>query len=234
MNTFGLDIWGATFNSSLADLGGSFIQFTPKLLVAIVFFVIGWVLGAVIAKALEQVFTTLKIDNLLKSVGVEGFFKKAGMNLNSGYFIGQVAKWFIIVVFLLPSLNIVLGPDNQVASFLANGVLTFLPRVIIAALILIIAAIVADALRKTVTASARTINLSSANMLGAIAKYAIWIFAFIIALGQLGVADYYMNVLFTGIVAMLSIGGALAFGLGGKDAAARFIAKVSDEVSHRG
>ena len=71
-------------------------------------------------------------------------------------------------------------------------------------------------------------------MLGTIAKYSVWVFAFIIALGQLGVADYYMSVLFTGIIAMLSIGGALAFGLGGKEAAARFISKVGEEVSHRG
>jgi hypothetical protein len=73
-------------------------------------------------------------------------------------------------------------------------------------------------------------NLSSANMLGAVAKYAVWVFAFIIALGQLGVADYYMSVLFTGIIAMLSLGGALAFGLGGRDAAARFISKLGEEV----
>ncbi len=112
--------------------------------------------------------------------------------------------------------------------------LGFLPRVIVAALVLIIATIVAEALSKTVSASGKSMSLSSANMLGAIAKYAVWIFAFIIALGQLGVAPYYMSVLFTGIIAMISIGGALAFGLGGREAAARFIAKVSDEVSHRG
>jgi len=70
-------------------------------------------------------------------------------------------------------------------------------------------------------------------MLGAVVKYAVWIFAFIIALDQLGVAPYYMSVLFTGIIAMISIGGALAFGLGGKDAAARFISKVSEEVSQK-
>ena len=71
-------------------------------------------------------------------------------------------------------------------------------------------------------------------MLGAVTKYAVWVFAFIIALGQLGVAEYYMSVLFTGIIAMLALGGALAFGLGGKEAAARFIAKLGEEVSHRG
>ncbi len=222
--------WGDVFNVSLQELWWGFIQFAPRLLMAIIFFAVGWVLGNVVAKALEQVFRSLRVDNLLRSIGIENFFKKAGMGLNSGYFIGQVAKWFIVVVFLIPSLDLV--GLNSIKDFLQNDVLGFLPKVIVAALVLIIATIVAEALRKTVTASARTINLTSANMLGVITKYAIWIFAFIIALGQLGVADYYMSVLFTGIIAMISIGGALAFGLGGRDAAARFIAKVSEEVSH--
>lgn len=224
--------WGDVFNASLQQLWWGFVQFTPKLVIAIVFFAIGWVLGSIIAKALEQVFTALKIDNLLRSVGVESFFKRAGMNLNSGYFIGQVLKWFVIVVFLVPSLDLV--GLNSIKDFLQYDVLGFLPRVIVAALILIIATIVADGLRKTVSASVRGMGLTSANMLGTIAKYAVWIFALIIALGQLGIADYYMSVLFTGIIAMLSIGGALAFGLGGKDAAARFISKVEEEVSRRG
>ena len=224
--------WGDVFNASLQNLWWGFIQFAPKLIIAVIFFAIGWVLGNIIAKALEQVFRSLKIDNLLRSIGVDNLFRKAGMDLDSGYFIGQVVKWFVIVVFLIPSLDLV--GLNSIKDFLQNGVLGFLPKVVVAALVLIIASIVAEGLSKTVVASAKTINLTSANMLGAIAKYAIWIFAFIIALGQLGVADYYMSVLFTGIIAMLSIGGALAFGLGGRDAAQKFIAKVGEEVSHRG
>jgi len=223
--------WGDVFNSSLQGLWMGFVQFAPKLVIAIILFVVGWVLGAVIAKALEQIFRSLKIDNLLRSIGVENFFRKAGMNLNSGYFIGQVVKWFVVVVFLIPSLDLV--GLNSIRDFLQNDVLGFLPRVVVAALILIISTIVAEGLSKAAVASAKTMSLTSANMLGAVAKYAVWVFAFIIALGQLGVADYYMSVLFTGIIAMVSIGGALAFGLGGKDAAARFIAKVGEEVSHR-
>lgn len=229
--------WGEVFNASLQEVWWGFVQFAPRLIIAIIFFVVGWILGTIIAKAVEQVFASLKVDNLLQSIGVDNFFRRAGMNLNSGYFIGQVVKWFVIVVFLLPSLNLVLPVDpvtgtNVVTSFLKDDVLGFLLKVVVAALILIIATIVAEAVKKTVSASARTINLSSANLLGAIAKYSIWIFALIIALGQLGVADYYMSVLFTGIIAMLSIGGGLAFGLGGKDAANRFISKVSEEVSN--
>src|SRR3989338_8509510 len=143
--------WGDVFNSSLQGLWMGFVQFAPKLVIAIILFVVGWVLGAVIAKALEQIFRSLKIDNLLRSIGVENFFRKAGMNLNSGYFIGEVAKWFVIVVFLIPSLDLV--GLNSIKDFLQYDVLSFLPKVIVAALILIIATIVAEALKKTAIAS---------------------------------------------------------------------------------
>jgi len=223
--------WGDVFNASLQSLWWGFIQFAPKFIIAVVLFMIGWLLGNIIARALEQVFNSLKVDSLFRSVGADDTLRKAGMSLNSGYFIGQVAKWFVVVVFLIPSLDLV--GLSSIKDFLQYDVLGFLPRVIVAALILIIATVVAEGLSKTATATARSMNLSSANMLGAVAKYAVWVFAFIIALGQLGVADYYMSVLFTGIIAMLSLGGALAFGLGGREAAARFISKIGEEVSQR-
>ena len=223
--------WGDVFNASLQNLWWGFIQFTPKLVLAIIFFVIGWALGSLVSKAFEHVFTALKIDNLFHSIGVDGFFRKAGMNLNSGYFVGQVLKWFVIIVFLLPSLNLI-GLD-YVAYFLKDDVLGFLPRVLVAAFVLIIATIVADFLSKTVMAGSRAMNLRSTNMLGSLVKYTVWVFAFIIALGQLGVAEGYMNTLFAGIVGMLALSGALAFGLGGKDAAGRLLSKIGDEMSNR-
>lgn len=224
--------WGDVFNASLQELWWGFVQFTPKLVLAILFFIVGWILGSLIAKAFEQVFSALKVDRAFQTVGADDFFRKAGMRLDTGYFIGQVAKWFVIIVFLLPSLNLV--GLNDIAMFLREDVLGFLPRVIIAAFILIIATVVSEALSRAVLASAKSMNLSSANMLAAVTKYAVWAFAFIIALGELGVAEYYMSVLFAGIIAMLALGGALAFGLGGRDAAARFINKLGEEVSQKG
>ncbi len=223
--------WGDVFNASLQDLWWGFIQFVPNLILAIVLFIIGCVLGNLIAKAFEQVFVALKIDKLFHSVGADDLFRRAGLTLNSGYFIGQVVKWFVIIIFLLPSLSLV-GLES-IGDFLKEDVLVFLPRVIVAAFVLIIATVVSDGVSRAILAGAKSMNLSSAHMLATIAKYAIWTFAFIIALGQLGVAAAYMQILFTGIIAMLAIAGALAFGLGGRDAAAKFIAKVSEEVSHK-
>lgn len=224
--------WGDVFNASLQELWWGFVQFAPKLIVAIILFIVGWILGSIIAKAFEQVVGMLKIDKLFQSIKADDFFRKAGVNLNTGYFIGQVIRWFVVIVFLLPSLNLV--GLNDIAFFLKDDVLGFLPRVIVAALILVIAAIVSEAVSKLVTAGSKSMNIHSSNMLGAIAKYAVWIFAFIIALGQLGIAEAYMQILFTGIIATIALGGALAFGLGAKDHASRLLSRIGEEMSNRG
>ncbi len=223
--------WGDVFNASLQNLWWGFIQFAPKLIIAIIFFIVGWVLGNLIAKAFEQVIGALKVDKLFESVGMGNFFRKAGMSLNTGYFIGQIVKWFVIIVFLLPSLNLV-GLD-YISSFLQEDILGFLPRIIVAAFILIIATFVAEFISKAISSGAKSMNLRSANMLGVIARYAVWVFAFIIAFGQLGVAPAYMQILFAGIIGMLAVAGALAFGLGAKDAAAKLISKLGDDMSHK-
>ena len=222
--------WSLVFTDSLQTLWWSFVQFTPKLLLAIIFFIVGWLLGSLIARAIEQVFHSLKIDGLFSSIGADGFLRKAGMNLNTGYFLGQVVRWFVIIVFLLPSLNLVGLYD--VATFLQEDVLGYLPQVIIAAFVLIIAAIVSEALSKAVLATTMAMNLKASHLLATVAKYAVWVFAFIIALGKLGLGDY-MSILFSGIIAMLALGGALAFGLGGKEHASRLISRLGEEVSER-
>jgi hypothetical protein len=220
--------WGDAFTFSLQNLWTSFMHFVPNFLFAVIIFVIGWVVGSIIGKAIAQVISALKVDKALEAAGVDDVVEKAGMKLNVGAFIGAVVKWFIIIVFLMASLDTL--QLSAVTDFLKNDVLGYLPHVIVAALVLVIATVVADAMGKTITASAKAAGLRSAGFLGTVARYAIWIFAFIVALDQLGIAQAYMQIVFSGLVAMLAIGGGLAFGLGGKDAAARALDKVREHV----
>jgi hypothetical protein len=220
--------WGYVFNSSLQELWWGFIQFVPRLLIAILLFVVGWVLASIIAKAFEQVFGALKVDVLLEKTGLHHLMERMGHSLDSGHFVGQIMRWFIIILFAFPSLSLI-GLDS-IADFLKEDVLMFLPRVIIAAFILIIAAIVADAISKATLAGAKSLSLSSANMLAGIAKYSIWIFAFIVAFEQLGINSAYMQILFAGIIGMIAVAGAIAFGIGGKEHASRFLSKLNDEI----
>ena len=220
----------SVLQASFNDVWFTIVQFVPAILAAAVIFVIGWIIGMILAKVIEQVVDVLRIDDALKSAGVTEAVKDAGFNLNAGRLLGGLVKWFVIIVFLVASLE-VLGLV-RVTTFLQQVVLLYLPQVIVAVLIIILAAIVADVVKNIVTGSARAAGVKQASMAGAIAKWAIWIFAVLAALNQLGVAAAFWQTLFTGIVVALSLAFGLAFGLGGKEAAARTIERMRDEVAH--
>lgn len=222
--------WGQVLAESFQNLWLGVIGFVPNLLVAILIFIIGWIVASIIGKLLAQVIGVLKLDHALRSAGMEHVLRRAGMELNSGRFIGELVRWFIIVVFLIASLQIV--GLTQVNEFLRDVVLGYLPNVIVAALILLVAGVVADATQRVVTSSARAANIHSAGFLGGIARWAIWILALITALAHLGVAPAFMQILFTGLVGMLALSGGLAFGLGGKEAAARYIERLKSDIGH--
>lgn len=220
--------WGEIFTIALQNLWYGFAMFVPKLLLAVILFFIGWYIATIIGKAFAQVIGALKIDHLFRSAGIDKVLERAGTHLSVGGFIGGVVKWFIIVVFLMTSLQIV--GLTQVNDFLRDIVMSFVPQVLIAALVLVLGSVLAEAARKLLSGSAKAANVQSANMVGSIAFYAIWAFALIIALSQLGIAPAFMQILFTGIVFMLALAGGLSFGLGGKDAAARTLDRVSNKM----
>jgi small-conductance mechanosensitive channel len=224
-----MQTWGGIFSESLLNLWYGFVNFVPGLLGAIILFVIGWVVGSIVGKAISQLLVAIKLDKLFENAGVKDFTDRAGIRFSVSGFFGGIVKWFIIIVFLMASLQII--GLTQVNDFIGQAVVYYLPKVMIAAFVLIIATVIADAVKKLIQAGAKAMNVHSANFLGSIAKYAIWIFALIIALSELGIATYFMQVLFMGFVVMFAIAGGLAFGLGGKEAAARTIEKISRDIS---
>lgn len=224
-----LQTWGEVFSQSLIGLWYALITFIPGLLGAVILFIVGWIVGSIIGKAITQLVSALKIDKLFESAGVNHFVDRSGLKFNVSRFIGGIVKWFIIVVFLMAALQII--GLTQVNDFLREAVLYYLPKVIIASFILVIATVLADGMKKLVKASAQAANIRSANMLGSITLYAIWAFAIVIALSELGIATAFMQILFTGFIAALAIALGLSFGLGGKEAASRAIEKISSDMS---
>ena len=160
---------------------------------------------------------------------MDDVMSRAGFTLDSGSFLGGLVKWFVIVLFLVASLE-VLGL-TQVNIFLQQVVLLYLPQVIVAVLILLVAAVVAEVVQSVVTGAAKAAGMSSARFLGTVSRWAIWVFAALAALGQLGVATPFVQTLFTGIVVALSLAFGLSFGLGGQDAAARFVDRLRNDIS---
>ncbi len=205
------------------------IGFVPNLVVAIIILIIGWLVGALLGRAIWQVFRSLKVDEALRRAGFESFLRRGGINLDSGAFIGGLVKWFVIVVFLVAAFN-VLGLA-QVNLFLEQVVLAYLPRVIVAALVLLVGGVIGDVIERVVVTAARTAEIHSAHFAGAIAKWAVWVFAILVALSQLGIAAAFSQTLFTGVVIAISLAIGLSFGLGGQEAAARFIERLRGDMS---
>jgi hypothetical protein len=223
--------WGEVFTQSLQGIWFGVASFVPTLIIAVIIFAIGWVLAALVEKLVEHLFKAIKVDEALKSAGVQNVVERAGHKLNSGRFVGTLVRWFIIVVFLIASFD-VLGL-SQVNSFLKDVVLSYLPQVIVAVLVLMISVVIAEAVHKIVIASARAAHVKSAALLGHIAKWSIWIFAILTALFHLGIAPALIQTLFMGIVVAAALATGLAFGLGGKDVAGRMLEKTIHAVSDK-
>lgn len=222
-----LTTWADVLALSFQNLFWGLVQFIPNLVVALVIFVIGWLVGAGLARLVAQVVNSLRVDQALRAAGVERVLDRAGFTLNSGAFLGFLVKWFFIIVFLVASLD-VLGL-TEVTAFLRGVVLSYLPQVIVAVLILLVAAVIAEAAQRVVSGAARAANIHAANLLGTVARWAIWVFAILAALDRLGISPL-VQTLFTGVVVALSLAFGLAFGLGGQQAASRYLDKVRDEM----
>lgn len=219
--------WANVLNASFQGLFYGLVAFIPNLVAALVIFIIGWLIGAGLARVVEQVIAAVKVDQALRAAGVERVIERAGWKMNAGAFLGTLVKWFFIIVFLVAALE-VLGL-TQVTAFLTTVVLGYLPQVIVAVLILLVAAVVAETAQRVVRGAAAAARMRSANFLGSVARWAIWVFAILAALDQLGISPF-IQTLFTGLVVALALAFGLAFGLGGQQAAARYLEKMGREM----
>ena len=226
-----INTWGDVLSASLKSIWLGVANFIPTFLAAIVIAIVGWIIGSILFKLVSQLIKLAKVDNALRSAGFERVLQRAGIRLDAGAFIGALVKWFFIIVFLVAAFD-VLGL-TQITAFLKDVVLGYLPQVIVAVLIIIVAAVVSEAMHKLVVSTSKAANIKTANFAGTITKWAIWIFAVLAAIMQLGIAVSFINTLFTGVIIAISLALGLAFGLGGQDAAAKYIEKIKGEVADR-
>jgi hypothetical protein len=221
----GVQDWITVTVSSLQNLWMGFVNVLGDIIGALVVFLVGLIvasgLGAFVKKAIDLV----KLDSLLRSLGVEKFFDRAGIKLDSGKFFGKIVYWFIVVVFLLAASDI-LG-FTTLSEFLRD-VLLYIPNVIVAILIMLVAIILASFLKSLVLSSVKSAKLKGYKFLSSLTWWAIIVFGLLASISQLGVAKDIINTLVAGVIAMIALAGGLAFGLGGKDYAAYLVSRLRD------
>jgi hypothetical protein len=213
-------------SSAFAEMWEVVAMGLPRLVVAIIVFAVGWIIAGLLYKVVVKIIKSLRIDSALRPTGLARAFERAGHPLNTGRILGFLVKWFVIIAFLVTVLDY-LGMD-QANSFLRDLV-NYIPSVIGAIVVLLGGFVLGSFVKQLIKGSTKMFNVNSASFLGNVARVAIIVFAFIIALNLLAIGREVINVLFMGIVAMLSLAGGLAFGLGGRDAAAKAIEGMKKE-----
>ena len=208
---------------ALVDTGMTLISFLPSVIIAIIVFALGWGFGAVLGRAVDHIVTALRIDRALHQAGFDKLSEKAGIRVSVAAFLGGVVKWSVVIAFTLASAEI-LGL-SQVTQLLRD-ILVYIPQVIIAAVILVIAMLLGDFVSRLVSHSVKATGMNG-DLAAQMAKWAIVIVGGVFpALTQLRIAQGLVEVLFTGVVFAISLALGLSFGLGGRDAAARAIEKM--------
>lgn len=213
--------------TSLQALYSRLIGFLPEFLVAVIILIVGWVVAVFVAKLVKQVLNSLKLDEVGDKLGLDELSARTGVRMSVSGTVAWLVKWFLLVAIFLAAADI-LGL-TQISAFL-NSVLAYIPMVIAAAGIMLIGTMVAQFLARLVRHSVKAAGLHSADLLGSITQWAVMVFTVLATLDQLGVAQPFVQTLFTGIIAMLAIAGGLAFGLGGKEHASKVLDMIEKDI----
>lgn len=228
MPTYSVSAWGDVLLASLQGLWTSFIDFVPRLLGALIVFVVGWIIAAALGNVARRIIDFLQIDRLVEKLNIHKVFERADVDLSIARLIGWLVKWFLIIAFLIAAADI-LGWD-QVTSFLKDVAL-YIPQVFVAVVILVAGIVAADFTQKVVSKAVKSAGLVSSGFVSGVAKWAILIFSVLVALDQLDIGRTLLNTLVQGFVATVAIAAGLAFGLGGKDHAGRFLDRIRKDIS---
>ncbi len=218
--------WNDAVVASLQNLWVKIVAYVPELLAALVVLLIGLILSSVLSKLAKKLVELTKVDNLVQKIDATKKLEEAGMKLSFAAIIAWVVKWFFIIITLIAVVDIL--KLEQVNLFLQD-IAMYVPNVIVAVIILAIGLVLGQFIFDVVEKSAKASNVTkhTSDVLAAVAKWAITVFALLAALVQLGVATNLIEILFTGLIAMLALAFGLAFGLGGKEQASKWLEKIS-------
>lgn len=216
------------FLSSLNQFWEQVATFFPKLLAVIVILLFGWICAKVACIAVKRVLQFAHFDQFADRSGIEAFLKYGDFDLTLSGIISEVVYWLVILLFVITGAN-TLGL-SEVAQML-NQLANYLPKIIIAILILIFGTLLARFINRLVFAWLHSIKFDGALAISTSAEYGIQIFALFVALEQLDIGTQLLTSLFVIVFGAIFLALAIAFGLGGKDWAARKIENM--EAKHK-
>jgi flagellar biosynthesis protein FliQ len=197
----------------LAQIG----DFLPRLLLAIIIFVAGWIIAKAVRFAIDRGLRAVNFHVVTERAGIDAFLRDGGVRGDFTAIVAVLFYWIVILAALVMGFNLL---GLSYITDLLSEVLRFVPKVMVALLILAFGAYFARFVGNAVTAYCRNISLQDADLMGAVARYAILVFVILVALDQVNIGGDIVRQTFLILLAGLVFAVALAFGLGGRDWAA--------------
>lgn len=209
--------WGDAIFVSLSNALNGFLSAIPLVIGALLILAIGWIISNLVARLVRELLARAGADRLFAEHGGE-VYGKTSREIKPSVVTSEIVKWIIRFIFLVAAANVLGMPQ---VSLLLNQVLLWIPNLLVAAVILLVAPLIGRFLRGLIEVGAGNMGFTNAPLLGRIAEVAVIAFAVLIAIDQIGIAADLLNILFMGVVGALALAFGLAFGLGGRDVAAR-------------
>lgn len=224
--TFG-QTWSDVITTSFQSLWSGFINVVPTIIFALIILILGWMVAYALEQVVARLLKVVKLNEGLDKTGALNSFKRAGVNFNASVFVAAFVRWFIFFVFLIAVADVL---NLTAFNAFLQRVLLYVPNIVLAVLILLVAAIGGDLLDRFISGSIRAAGFSYGSFVGSVARWSAVIFGLIAALQQLGIASALLQTIVTGIIAMLALAGGLAFGLGGKDMASDILHNLRKKI----
>jgi hypothetical protein len=195
-------------------------DFLPRLGLALVVLIAGWLIAKMIRFAIARGLRRVNFHVVTERAGVDGFLQGGGIGMDLTDILALLVYWIVILAALLIGFNLL---GLTYITELISRVLLFVPRVLVAALILAFGAYFARFVGQSISAYFRNVRMQDADLLGNLARYAILTFVVLIALDQMGIGGDIVRQTFLIVLAGLVFALALAFGLGGREWAAELL-----------
>jgi hypothetical protein len=198
----------------------AFLLTLPSIVGALLLLIVGWIVAGIVGGLVTRLLRKIGVDQFATRAGITAFLQRARLNLDAAGLVGGIVTWYVRLIFVVMAANAV--GITAVSDVLAQ-IIGFIPNLLVALLILGAFAWLAGVTRNLVLGATETANVPNSGALATLAYATVLGFGIVAAASQVGVAATLVNILFTGIVAAIAIAFGLAFGLGGRDEAARVL-----------
>jgi len=206
---------------AMHELARGFAHYLPRLIVMLILVFVGWLIASVVKVVLRGILGLIKFDKLSENAGASQLLSKASLP-SATEMLSRFVFWVAWLGFILLGVGVlgILGQQEQIAKFFL-----FLPRLFVAMFIMFVGLLAASFFSRAALLAAVNANVPSPRVLSLAVRSIILVFVLSIVFEELGLAEQTMLVTFGIAFGALMLGLAIAFGLGGKELAQRFLEK---------